>query len=440
MNQFELLTSLQFRAVNNFAPNTITPKRVLFLTYRFPYPLSGGDRLKSYHLLRHLSEISEVDLISLDEWGTATHENLQHIKKFASTVTVVPFNKSNAIKQAALSLFTKTPVEIAWYNSPQMQEVVDIALSSKRYDLIICFFIRTAEYVKELTHTPKILIAEDSRLLADERASEQFSLSPEYFVRKNDAAKLRSYEPEIISHFDIATFVAKLDQERVLRENAKLKTAILSNGVDTNAYSLYEGEKENTILFAGHLGIYHNRIMAERILTKIYPKIRERSPETKLIIAGQSPDEKLRNLVQSTPGAVLEGNVADLKPYYRKAAVFIHPQEIGAGIQNKLLESMALGTPVITTEIGASGIAGVINHQHVVVSESDEEFVTSALSLLANPEECRRLAGNARKLIEQNYTWERIFDSFDKIITGILPNFFILPKRETPKILNNGSH
>jgi len=120
--------------------------------------------------------------------------------------------------------------------------------------------------------------------------------------------------------------------------------------------------------------------------------------------------------------------------------VFIHPQEIGAGIQNKLLESMALGTPVITTEIGASGIAGVINHQHVVVSESDEEFVTSALSLLANPEECRRLAGNARKLIEQNYTWERIFDSFDKIITGILPNFFILPKRETPKILNNGSH
>src|SRR5579872_7255990 len=131
MNQFEPLTSLQFRAVNNFAPNTITPKRVLFLTYRFPYPLSGGDRLKSYHLLRHLSEISEVDLISLDEWGTATHENLQHIKKFASTVTVVPFNKTAAIKQAAFSLITKTPAEIAWYNSPQMQEVVDIALASK---------------------------------------------------------------------------------------------------------------------------------------------------------------------------------------------------------------------------------------------------------------------------------------------------------------------
>src|SRR5206468_1825094 len=141
MNQFEPLVSLPFRSVNsNFAPNAPEKKKILFLAYRFPYPLSGGDRLKSYHLLRHLSEISEVDLISLDEWNTATHENLQRIKQFASTVTVVPFNKAAAIKRAALSLFTKTPTEIAWYYSPQMQEVVDIALASKRYDLIVCFF------------------------------------------------------------------------------------------------------------------------------------------------------------------------------------------------------------------------------------------------------------------------------------------------------------
>src|ERR1700730_15788458 len=84
MRPFQPLTSLPFRTVNNFASHTISPKKVLFLTYRFPYPLSGGDRLKSYHLLRHLSEISQVDLISLDEWGTATHENLQQIKQFAS--------------------------------------------------------------------------------------------------------------------------------------------------------------------------------------------------------------------------------------------------------------------------------------------------------------------------------------------------------------------
>ncbi len=439
MTPFQPITSLPFRTVNNFSSHTTSPKKVLFLTYRFPYPLSGGDRLKSYHLLRHLSEISQVDLISLDEWGTATHENLSHIKQFASTVTVVPFNKTAAIGRAAASLLTKTPIENTWYHSPQMQEVVDIALEHKRYDLIVCFFMRTAVYVTDVTNTPKILIAEDSRLLADERATEKFSFTPDYFVRKNDAVKLRTYEPQMIAHFDITTFVAAPDRERVLSEDSTLKTTILSNGVDTETYGFFEGEKENAILFAGHLGIYHNKLMAERILKNIYPKIRERSPNTKLYIVGQDPDESLATLISQTPGAELHENVPDMKTYYEKAALFLHPQDVGAGIQNKLLESMAMGTPVVTSVIGASGIEGIIDRMHLVVSETDEDFVEAAISLLADNTECRRLAANARTLIEQRYTWELIFDRFDKIISGVLPNFFILPKREAQAAIN-GTH
>ncbi len=439
MEPFQPLTSLPFRTVNNFASHTPTPKKVLFLTYRFPYPLSGGDRLKSYHLLRHLSEISEVDLISLDEWGTATHENLLHIKCFASTVTVVPFSKQTAAKSAAFSLLSKTPVEHAWYNSPQMQEVVDIALQHKKYDLIVCFFMRTAAYVKDVTNTPKILVAEDSRLLADERATEKFSFSAEYLVRKIDAAKLRRYEPEMVRHFNITTFVAQPDEHRLLAIDPTLKTAILSNGVDTVRYSFYEGEKENAILFTGHLGITHNKMMAQRILKNIYPKIRERSPQTKLYIVGQDPEISLAKLIADTAGAELHKNVPDMISYYRKASLFIHPQEIGAGIQNKLLESMAMGIPVITTAIGAAGIEGVIDGMHLRVSETNEDFVEAGLALLAHTEDKQRLARNARKLIEQRYTWERIFDNFDRIISGVMPNFFILPKRVTTKS-SNGSH
>jgi glycosyltransferase involved in cell wall biosynthesis len=218
-----------------------------------------------------------------------------------------------------------------------------------------------------------------------------------------------------------------------------LKTALLTNGVDTGTYPFFEGKKENSILFAGHLGIYHNKLMAQRILKNIYPKIRERSPLTKLSIVGQDPDDSLVKLIRETPGAELHQNVPDMKPYYEKALLFIHPQEIGAGIQNKLLESMAMGTPVITTAIGAAGIEGVIDRMHVVVSESDEDFVMAAISLLGDTEECRHIARNARKLIEQRYTWERIFDSFDKILSGVLPNFFIMPKRAVQSVTHNGS-
>jgi glycosyltransferase involved in cell wall biosynthesis len=169
--------------------------------------------------------------------------------------------------------------------------------------------------------------------------------------------------------------------------------------------------------------------MAQRILKNIYPKIRERSQQTKLYIVGQDPDESLVKLIHETPGAELHRNVPDMKPYYEKASLFIHPQEIGAGIQNKLLESMAMGTPVITTAIGASGVDGIINHKHVLVSESDEEFVDAVISLLADTEECRHIAYHARKLIEERYTWDAIFGSFDSIVSGVIPDFFHLPKR-----------
>ena len=100
---------------------------------------------------------------------------------------------------------------------------------------------------------------------------------------------------------------------------------------------------------------------------------------------------------------------------------------------------MAMGTPVVTSAIGAAGIEGIIDRMHIIVSETDEDFVEAAISLLADGEESKRLAVNARKLIEQRYTWELIFDRFDKIISGVLPNFFILPKREAQAAIN-GTH
>ena len=439
MKPFQPQTSLSFRTVNNFASHTVTPKKVLFLTYRFPYPLIGGDRLKSYHLLRHFSDISNVDLISLDEWGSATENNFAEIAKLTKTVTVVPFKKGAARWRAAFSILTKIPVEYAWYDSPEMQIAVNNALDKQRYDLIVCFFLRTAIYVKNVKNTPKLLVAEDSRLLAQERGSKKPSLSPEYVIRKIDAGKLTSFEPAMMKKFELTTFVAQPDQDRVLKVDPNLQTALLTNGVDTNHYSFSKGKKENNILFAGHLGIYHNKLMTRRILNKIYPLIKQVSPETTLRIVGKDPDRSLKNLVAATSGASLHSNVPDIAPYYEKASVFIHPQEIGAGIQNKLLESMASGTPVVTTVIGASGISGVIDRRHLLVSETDQEFANAALSLLNDQSESARLSENARKLIEQRYTWEKVFDSLDVIIASLAPSFFVTTDRSLQQTSHDSS-
>jgi len=399
-------------------------KKILYLVPRFPYPLIGGDRLKAYHLLRHLSETADVDLIALDEWDSGHGANLTAICKLCNDVTVVPFHRSSAWWRVFKSFFTRQPVEYAWYDSPDMRKAVDLALKRRRYDLVVSFFARTGIHSQNLRGTPKVLVAEDSRLLAQERAAKKFSFSPEYFVRLNDRKKLLTAEPELMRKFDLVTFVASPDEDRTLELDPMINTGILGNGVDLDLYKFRDSDRDDTILFVGELSVYHNRMMAERIVAKVFPLVRKMSPTTKLIIAGSNPDSSLKKLIARTPGAELHANVEDIKPYYYGAKVFIHPQEIGAGIQNKLLEALALGTAIVTTPIGASGIAGLADTENCLIRTSDQELAQAAVDLLHDDSLRSSIAGNGRTLIEEYYSWNRIFRDCDKHIRAVAPDFF----------------
>lgn len=427
MRPFQVLMPLPFRSANKLSSHTNSRKKILFLAPRFPYPLIGGDRLKGFHLLRHLSEIADVDLVALDEWDSGHGANLTAICKLCNDVTVVPFNRTSAWLRVVKSFFTRQPVEYAWYDSPDMRRAVDLALKRRRYDLIVSFFARTGIHCADLRGTPKILVAEDSRMLAAERATKKFKFSPEYFVRANDRRKLATAEPELMRNFDLVTFVAAPDEDRTLELDPMINTGILSNGVDLSTYNYSDGDRDNAVIFVGELSVYHNKLMAERIVTKIYPLIRKMSPETKLVIVGNDPEGSLKKLIAKTPGAELHANVIDTRPYYSDAKVFLHPQEIGAGIQNKLLEALALGAAVVTTPVGASGITGLSDGNNCLVRSSDDELALAAVELLKSDSLRSGIAESGRQLVEQYYSWNRTFWDFDKHIRAISPDFFYEP-------------
>jgi glycosyltransferase involved in cell wall biosynthesis len=398
-------------------------RKVLFLSHRFPFPPIGGDRVKAYHLLRHLMEIADVDLIALDEAGTAENSRPELSKLHKSTV--VPFHKTGAALRILGSLATSTPIEFAYYRSPEMQREVDVALASNSYDLVIAFFLRTAGYLAKPLSAAKLLIAEDARIILQERASEKFELTPQYLVRKLDAGKLKRYEPETMSTgFDKVTFVAKEDESRILAEAPTLPTDILTNGVALEDFPFYAGERKDEILFAGHLGVYHNVLMVERLLKQVFPMIRKLSPATKLLIVGKEPSESMRKLVSATAGAELHPNVPSMLPFLHRAKVFLHPQTVGAGIQNKLLEAMAAGIPVVSTPVGVSGIEGLIDGEHALVRTTDDALAQAAIVLLTNGTIASQLAHSARSMIESRWTWEHVYAKLDSIITELVPDFF----------------
>ncbi len=412
--------------------------RVLFLSYRFPYPLIGGDRIKSYYLIQHLSEIADVDLIALDEARSATPETLVELERLAK-VQLLEFDKPRAMRRVAKAIATSEPIEFAYYDDPTMQRAVDRALATNKYDLIICFFLRTAKFVRHHTETPKLLVAEDARVILEERATERFSVfrgagdQLQYLVRKIDATRLRGYEPRAMAEgFTRVTFVSKVDERRILAANPQLPTSILSNGVALDDFEFYAGEREDKLVFFGYLGTYHNIQMARRLLKHIYPKIREVSPQTKLVLAGKSPGKELRKLIEHTPGAELHADVEDIRPYLHSAKVLVHAQTVGAGIQNKLLEAMALGTPIVTTPVGASGIEGMEDNVHALIRMNDQDIIEATLSLLKNDEKASRLARNARELIIARYTWEHVFRAFNAVLRDCVPGFFGAKEDEEP--------
>ncbi len=395
------------------------PARILFLSHRFPYPPIGGDRVKAYHLLRHLSGHAEVDVISLDEARSVTQHTpgLEEVRSMIS----VPFNRATAALRIVGSLLTQRPIEFAYYHAPEMQRAVDEALAKSSYDLIICFFLRTAEYVTEHTKTPKLLIAEDARVILQERASLNFELSPQYLVRKIDAYKLKQFEPRVMAKgFDLVTFVSREDESRIRESDKGIPTSILSNGVDLDEFEYSVAPREAEVVFAGHLGVYHNVLMARRLTERIFPLIKRLMPEAKLAIVGKDPDAKLRSVIARTPGASLYANVPNVRLYLERARAFVHPQEVGAGIQNKLLEAMAVGTPVVTSTIGASGIEGVVDEENALIRRTDAEFAEAAIALLRDESQARGLAINARRLMEDRYSWEHVFERLDQIVEQLI--------------------
>ncbi len=398
-------------------------RRILFLLYRFPFPLIGGDRVKPYHLLRHFAKIADVDLITLDESSDITPERLAHVQQFAN-VEIVPFDKRKAKFRILKGLAGSRPIEHNYYYSAEMQHAVNRAATSKEYDLIVCFFLRTAEYVKELKGFAKLLIAEDARVIMQERATQKFKLSPEYLIRKIDAKRLKSYEPSMSQHFDHVTFVAEEDRARIFAANPRLSTSVVSNGVDLEKFKFNGGARNRTILFAGHLGIYHNKLMAERLVGQIFPLIQTKLPDVTLKIVGKDPSNKLRTLITSMKGVELFADVPDVAPYLQNEGIFLHPQTVGSGIQNKLLEAMACGIPVITTPVGAGGIGGLVNGVHAIVDETDHQLADRAIELLKNDVWARDLQHHARLLIEERYTWQAIYHSLDQAIEVCVPDFF----------------
>ncbi len=389
---------------------------ILFLTPRIPFPLIGGDRIKSYKLLSYLSKKHNITLVTFYQGKENYNQYKNEIEKLGVKVYVIPLNPIVAGLNSFYRLYQFKPLEILYYYQKSYQKLVDELLRTKKFDIAFSFFMRTADYIKG-KDIPKILIAEDCRYLYQTRSYSQSNNLIQKAVRKFEYLTLSKYEPQTMDYFDLITFVTNEDIDFINNIKPLSKYRLLTNGTDIEHFKPLEFEKRDLILFTGKLDYWLNKLMINRLINSIIPKIQKEFPSAMLTIVGAKAPKFLKELSQKGKIQLYE-NVPDLLPYLQRARVYLHPHIGASGIQNKLLEAMSAGCPIVTTESGNQGIYGK-HREHLLIGETDDEIANYAIELLQDNELAKKISANARHLIIETHNWDIIYRKLDEIIKEI---------------------
>jgi len=379
-------------------------KKILMICSRIPYPLSQGFNIRVYGIANILSQKYQVDLLIIDERKVAD-EHLKELKSTFDKVTTYHFNpilfKLNTLK----GLASRDPLQTYYFYFREVQRWINN--NYYNYDLIFCCYIRVARYLKNI-NKPKVIDLIDATSINYQEAQER-TKGLWRLIYSIENRRLLSYELKMLKEFDRAFLAspfdkAYLDKKSVLSNDNLI---VIPNGVNEELFSQvnrFEVKEENWVVFTGKMDYNPNIDAATYFAKNVFPLIRKKHKTLKFIIVGTSPAKQVLTL-KDIEGIEVTGYVDDLYEYVKKAKLIVAPLRFSAGIQNKILEAMALKRAVVTTSKGARGINGE-NGKHFIVADERKEMVSRILNLLDDEPQRKEIGKNARKLIENKYRWD----------------------------------
>jgi len=394
--------------------------RILFITPRLPYPLDRGDRIRVYNFAKILAEKHSLSLCSLiqskDEYKY--EKNLQNLFDRIELILLKPW-KSHM--NMATHFFSKLPLQVAYFNSFEMRKKIEQILKDEKFDLIYSFHLRTAHYVNKLNlmNAYTVLDLTDSVSLFLHRIllHSKIYLKPIYY---REWLATRRYEASIVKQFNECWLISNIDKRAIERLAPNSHLFIIPNGIDIEYFSPYKRSNQKRVLenllFVGYLGV-QNVDAVLYFYRKIFPLIRSEFPLVKFYVVGANPPRQICRLDDKS--VIVTGYVEDLWSYYRKASVMVAPMRFVVGIQNKILEAMAMEVPVVTTNFGNEGI-DARHEKEIFVADDPAEFANYVIKLLKNKELREEIGKNARKFVKKKFTWQEVAHRVDKILETII--------------------
>lgn len=390
-------------------------RKLWVFTSRYPYPIEKGDKLRLYFQLIELSNHFDITLFTLaDDKPEKAHE--QELQKYCSEIIYVKLSFVERMYRTFLAFTRQQPLQVGFFRSMELQRLINNQYVEEPPDLIYCHLIRMSEYVRHLP-IPKVLDYMDAFSLGMFRAS---SNSKNFFwkhIYRIEAALCAHYERFVFSDFDGSTIISKQDQQ-ALKILQKEKVTVVSNGIDLDQF-YFESElkRKKQILFVGNLGYAPNVRAAQYLINELMPRLWKERPNARLMLAGARPTSWLKRI--NDPRIEVLGWVEEIRDAYSQGAVFVAPLFTGSGMQNKILEAMAVGVPCITTEIVNDSILAE-PQKEILLAEDADSFVYQVIQLFDNEKKFRSLSNNGRSFIESNFPWKKATQPLLELLDNIV--------------------
>lgn len=385
--------------------------KLFFLLARVPYPTEKGDKLRAFHQITHLAKNHEIIICALNEG--VLHEDAIHVlSKYAAAVHIIPISKATIVSNIIRALFTGKPLQVGYYYNKMTKKAIRSLIAKYNPDHIFCQLIRMAEYVKDLP-VPKTLDYQDVFSKGVERrlAGSPFFLRP--FLRLEYQRMLES-ERDAFDRFDNRIIISYPDRD-LIPHPGKEKIVVVANGVDTDFFHPLEREKEYDLVFTGNMSYPPNVQSCEFLVNRIVPLAAEKIPGLKVLIAGANPT--MRVMVLRSPRVEVTGWVPDMREAYARSRIFIAPMQLGTGLQNKLLEAMAMRIPCITSPL-ANLALNARDGEEILIGDTPDEYARHIVRLLNDRSLADRIAIEGQRFVQKNYSWETETAKIHKLISG----------------------
>jgi sugar transferase (PEP-CTERM/EpsH1 system associated) len=392
---------------------------LLFLVHRIPYPPTKGDKVRSYNILKYLASRYKVYVGAFVD-DPADFEHVAALRELCEACHLVKLNPVLAKVKSLTGLVAGEALTLPYYRNASMQQWVDNLLRTMSIQRVLVFSAAMAQYVMHAKNICRVadLVDVDSDKWRQYAATQRW---PYDAIYRRESATLLRYERQIARDFDSTVFVSarEADLFRHLAPELASKVGHINNGVDCEYFSPERSypnpynDDERVLVFTGAMDYWPNVDAVVAFAHEVFPGIRAEDTRARFYIVGARPTQEVQKLA-ALPGVSVTGAVADIRPYIAHAKLAIAPLRLARGIQNKVLEAMAMAKPVLASPQAAEGIEAQVGRELIVAEGS--ELVRQALHLLRqNGSDEIGIAGRARVLA--SYSWESSLSRFEQMLS-----------------------